>query len=70
MNSEQQRRLAERFARAWKRNVRADDGLRHRQENLEAREREFAPGLSKRRVMLIIVVIVAALLVTLLIYSR
>ena len=68
MNSAQRSRLAARFARAWKRHDRTERGREHRQENLEAREHEFAPGISKTKVMLIFVAILALVLIGLRIY--
>lgn len=69
MNSAQRKRLAARFARAWKRHDRIERGREHRQENLEAREQEFAPGISKTKMMLIFVGIVAVGLIALRIYG-
>jgi len=68
MDSQQRARVAARFARLWKRDVRAEEGRRHRQENLAEREEEFAYGISKRTMMLIITAAVAVALVCLLVY--
>ncbi len=68
MNSAQRRRLAARFARAWKRHDRTERGREHRQENLEASEQEFVPGISKTKMMLIFVGIVALVVIALRVY--
>jgi hypothetical protein len=68
MNNAQRKRLAARFARAWKRHDGVERGREHRQENLEAREQEFAPGISKTKMMLIFVGIVALGVIALRIY--
>ncbi len=70
LDADPRERLAARYARRWKRTIRADDRRRRRLENLEAQEEEFAPGVSKRMAMLIVVGIAAAILVMLLIYGR
>lgn len=70
LDADPRERLAARYARRWKRTVRAEDRRRRRLEQLEAREAEFAPGLSKRIVMLMVVGVAAAILVALLIYLR
>jgi hypothetical protein len=69
MNSEQRKRLAARFARAWKRHDRIERGRDRRQENLEGREEELAPGISKIKAMLILVGVIALILIVLRIYK-
>jgi hypothetical protein len=69
MNSAQRKRLAARFAHAWQRRDRIERGREHRQQNLEAREQEFAPGISKTKMMLIFVGIVALAMIALRIYG-
>jgi len=68
MNSAQRRRLAARFAQAWKRRDRTERGREHRQDNLEARKQEFAPGISTTKMMLIFVGVLALVLIGLRIY--
>jgi hypothetical protein len=70
MNSEQRKRVAARFARAWKREVRIDEGREHQRENLEARQRLLLLGVTKRMAMLIVVGCAAAILVLILLYGR
>jgi hypothetical protein len=67
MNSAQRKRLAARFARLWKYQVRADDGRRHRRANREAAaELKFR----RKRAAMIAMTIAAAVALVLLLLPR
>jgi len=71
MNNERRERLAARFARAWKRRIRDDEGRWRRRRNqaeAEARDAEFVPGVSERRAMVIAVWVASAIVAALLLY--
>jgi hypothetical protein len=70
MNSQQRKRVTARFARMWKRRINVDEGRRHRQENLEARDEELTPGISKHVAAFILTIVAGIALITLWLYRQ
>ena len=70
MNSQQRKRVAARFARMWKRRINVDEGRRRRQENLEARDEELTPGISKIVAVFIITIVAGMALIALWLYRQ
>jgi hypothetical protein len=70
MNSRQRKRVAARFARMWKRQVNVDVGRRRRQENLEARDKELTPGISKIVAVFIMTIVAGMALIALWLYRQ